>query len=280
VEMMEMTSLGTKALFCVHPIGGDVLCYAHLARHLAGERAVYALQVPDRDGEAPWATIEEMARHYVGCLRETRPAGPYALAGWSMGGVVAFEMARQLESAGAEVELLALIDAAAPRSDAHRDDLGGGARVARVVRFAGDLAHLLGLDLAATSIDLTLLTTPEALAALPAAAETLGVPLGLDAAELARRFAIFEANDHLLDRYTGGACAVPLTLFKAVGSTAADTVPAPAAGATPAAAPDLGWSALAKGPIEVLEISGDHYSLLEEPRVHLVAAYLRERLVS
>ena len=275
--LVEMTTNGTKALFCVHPIGGDVLCYAHLARHLAGERAVHGLQVPDRDGEAPWATIEEMARHYVGCLRETQPAGPYALAGWSMGGVVAFEMARQLESAGAEVELLALIDATAPRGDAHRDDLGGGARVAR---FAGDLAHLLALDLAATSIDLTLLTIPEALAALPAEAERLGAPLGLDAAELARRFAIYEANDHLLERYTGGACAVPLTLFKAVGSIAADTVSAPAASGTPAAAPDLGWSALATGPIEVLEVSGDHYSLLEEPQVHLVAAHLRQRLVS
>src|SRR6202023_1325730 len=170
--LVEMTPGGARALFCVHPIGGDVLCYAHLPRPLGGEMAVHALQVPDRDGEAPWTTLEEMARHYVGCVRETQPAGPYALAGWSMGGVVAFEMARQLESAGEQVALLALMDAG-------RDDFGGGARVAR---FAGDLARLLGLDLAAVSIDLARLTAPEPLAALPAAAEKLGVTLGPDAA--------------------------------------------------------------------------------------------------
>jgi hypothetical protein len=146
------------------------------------------------------------------------------------------------------------------------------------------------LDLAATSIDLARLSAPEALAALPAEAERLGVTLGLDAAELACRFAVFEANDDCLERYTGGPCAVPLTLFKAVGSPAPSATPEPAtlpapgtvpavwAGATPAAAPDLGWSALAKGPIEVLEIRGDHYTLLEEPQVHLLAARLRERL--
>ncbi|HLX07384.1 MAG TPA: amino acid adenylation domain-containing protein, partial [Thermoanaerobaculia bacterium] len=269
--LVEMTPAAPKALYCVHPIGGDVLCYAHLARHLAGERAVHALQVPDRDGEAPWATIEEMARHYVGCLREAQPTGPYALAGWSMGGVVAFEMARQLEGAGERVELLALIDAAAPRGDANGKDakgngLGGGARVAL---FAADLARLLRLDVADAGIDLSRLDVAEALAALPAEAERLGAPLGLDAAELARRFAVFDANYDRLERYRGGATAVPLTLFRAMSPAAA------AAGAV--AAPDLGWSALAKGPIEVLEIAGDHYTLLQEPRVHVLAAHLRER---
>ncbi len=171
------------------------------------------------------------------------------------------------------MELLALIDAAAPRDDADGngaggDGLGGGARVAL---FAADLARLLRLDVAAVAIDLTRLETAEALAALPVEAERLGVPLGLDAAELARRFAVFDANYGRLERYRGGATAVPLTLFRAMSPPAAGTA---------APAPDLGWSALAKGPIEVLEIAGDHYTLLQEPRVHLLAAHLRERLAN
>ena len=52
------------------------------------------------------------------------------------------------------------------------------------------------------------------------------------------------------------------------------------AASTPMFAPDLGWSALAKGPIEVLENSGDHCSLLEEPQVHLLAAQLRQRFAT
>ncbi|MCP4659753.1 MAG: non-ribosomal peptide synthetase, partial [bacterium] len=84
-----------RPFFCVHPVGGNVLCYSGLARHLGGDSPFYGLQVPDRGGEFFLTEIGEMAEHYVEAIREVQPEGPYRLGGWSMGGLVAFEMARQ-----------------------------------------------------------------------------------------------------------------------------------------------------------------------------------------
>src|SRR5207247_2470137 len=69
------------------------------------------------------ATIEEMAARYLSELRVAQPNGPYRLGGWSMGGVVAFEMAQQLTSLGQEVALLALVDSSADIGSHPVDDL-------------------------------------------------------------------------------------------------------------------------------------------------------------
>ncbi len=98
---------GSPPFFCVHPVGGNVLCYLELARALGPDQPVYGLQRID----TAELTLEELASHYVAVLRTSHPQGGYRLGGWSMGGVVAFEMARQLERAGERVEALVLIDA-------------------------------------------------------------------------------------------------------------------------------------------------------------------------
>jgi thioesterase domain-containing protein/acyl carrier protein len=114
-------------LFCVHPVGGNVLCYLDLARHLEPGQPFYALQSPDPGDGIP-ASVEEMAAGYLRELRSVQPEGPYRLGGWSMGGLVAFEMARQLKRDGQEVEMVALIDTPPPpvepdRSPVADDDL-------------------------------------------------------------------------------------------------------------------------------------------------------------
>jgi hypothetical protein len=96
-------------LFCVHPSNGVAWAYFELARVLPGQR-VYGLQadVYTENAELP-ASIEELAAGYVARIRRVQPAGPYRLAGWCFGGVVAYEMACQLERVGEQVELLCLI---------------------------------------------------------------------------------------------------------------------------------------------------------------------------
>ncbi|MCP4654504.1 MAG: hypothetical protein GY856_03685, partial [bacterium] len=74
------------------------------------------------EGEEPRRRIDEMAAEYLRSIRGVWPEGPYALLGWSLGGMVAYEMARQLEEAGREVALLALVDAWAQRRQASRFD--------------------------------------------------------------------------------------------------------------------------------------------------------------
>jgi len=97
--------------FCVHPGGGNVMCYLRLSQHLGSDQPFFGLQAPGFDGICePLTTIEEMAEMYVAAILRSRPQGPYALGGWSVGGVVAYEMAQRLRAAGHEVRVLAIID--------------------------------------------------------------------------------------------------------------------------------------------------------------------------
>jgi thioesterase domain-containing protein len=97
-------------LFLVHPVGGTVLCYDALTRRLTEEQPVYALQAAAFVGETSPSSVEEMATRYLIEIRRAQPAGPYRLGGWSMGGMVAWEMSRQLAAAGESVERLVLLD--------------------------------------------------------------------------------------------------------------------------------------------------------------------------
>src|SRR5262245_29276875 len=101
--------------FMVHPPGGIVVCYRALARHLGREQPFYGIRsrglhdlhnVPDH--------LEDMAAEYVQAIRSVQPEGPYRLGGWSLGGVVALEMAQQLLAQGQSVALLALLDTSLP----------------------------------------------------------------------------------------------------------------------------------------------------------------------
>ena len=101
--------------FCVHPAGGIVYCFQDLARQLGGDRPFYALQAAGLEGDVPpFEVFEAMAARYVEAVRAEQPEGPYHLGGWSLGGVIAFEMARQLREGGHEVATVALFDSWAP----------------------------------------------------------------------------------------------------------------------------------------------------------------------
>jgi amino acid adenylation domain-containing protein len=101
--------------FCVHTGSGEVLCYEPWARHLGEAQPFYGVQdhFAYKAGD-PEISIEEMAASYVGAMRAAQPEGPYLLGGWSFGGLVAFEMARQLKEQGQDVPLLVVVDAGAP----------------------------------------------------------------------------------------------------------------------------------------------------------------------
>ena len=87
-----------------------------LAERLGAEQGLYSFQAPGLDGGLPLARIEDQAAHYLRSVLRTQPQGPYQLVGHSYGGYVAFEMAQQLLRAGAEVNLLVLLDTVVVRS--------------------------------------------------------------------------------------------------------------------------------------------------------------------
>lgn len=100
-----------EPLFIAHGIGGNVIELTKLGQSIDSGRPVYAIQAKGVDGnEAPLDKVSDMTAYYLAHLRKLQPQGPYYLAGYSFGGIIAMEMARRLKAAGETVALLAFID--------------------------------------------------------------------------------------------------------------------------------------------------------------------------
>jgi len=97
--------------FGVHGAFANVLMFRNLAHHLGPDQPVYGLQARGLDGkQEPRTRVEEMAAHYISEIRTVQPEGPYYLGGVSFGGIVAFEMAQQLQEELEQVALLVLFN--------------------------------------------------------------------------------------------------------------------------------------------------------------------------
>jgi acetoacetyl-CoA synthetase len=99
------------AVFITHGLGGSVMDFFQVVKHIQTPRAIYGMQQKGIDGaEEPSESIEEMARYSLDAVKQLQPHGPYLLVGYSLGGLVTLEMARQLNTAGESVALLAMLD--------------------------------------------------------------------------------------------------------------------------------------------------------------------------
>jgi thioesterase domain-containing protein/malonyl CoA-acyl carrier protein transacylase len=100
-------------LFLVHDADGETMLYRGLALHLDPDQTVYGLKPSSKANHPILHThIEEMAAYHIGTIKTVQERGPYLLGGLCAGGLIAFEMARQLERNGDEVAMVALMDAA------------------------------------------------------------------------------------------------------------------------------------------------------------------------
>jgi len=156
-SLVELKPGSSRNLFLVHDGDGETLLYANLARRLPSDIAVFGIE-PKTLPDIPLAhaRIEDMAACYIGILKEVQPEGPYLLGGMCAGGIIAYEMTTQLEQAGDRVELLMLLDAAAPRAvkrtgriTKHRvgrlvSILNGVSETARIRRMVGSVPVILG----------------------------------------------------------------------------------------------------------------------------------------
>ncbi|WP_404955531.1 AMP-binding protein [Streptomyces sp. 147326] len=106
--VVPLQTSGTKTpLFCVHPGVGEVLVFVNLAKYFVGDRPFYALRARGfNEGEKPFVTFDQMVDSYVDAIRARQPHGPYAVAGYSFGAAVAFEMAKVLRSQGERVDFV------------------------------------------------------------------------------------------------------------------------------------------------------------------------------
>jgi amino acid adenylation domain-containing protein len=98
-------------LFMVHGAGLNILNFVNVIKHFDEEQPVYGIQgTGPKDLNNWFESIEEMAAHYIEAIIKINPNGPYAIAGFSFGGIVSFEMARQLKEQGKTVSIIALLD--------------------------------------------------------------------------------------------------------------------------------------------------------------------------
>ena len=254
-------------LFCVHAIGGDVIFYERLARALGPSQPFYAFRstLASQDNMSE-PTIEEMAAVYIKEMRSFYPQGPYLLGGLSFGGLLAFEMAQQLQAQGVEPVLVALFDASTPESDKPLEATLRVSKFRQKLR-QGGISYLM--QRAAVKREywqrkwlrhINLF----AISCYRFAGRRLPVNL---------RYALMEEM-HLraLARYTFKPYSGKITLIRAtdprmeVLSRDKD--------------PLLGWGELAIGELEILDVLADHMNLLLEPHVQEVAQKLTTVLLN
>ncbi len=243
-----------RPFFCVHPVSGSVSRYYDLARHLGRDRPFFGIQSAGLDGrEPPLTRIPRMAARYAREIRAIQPAGAILLGGWSLGGIIAFETARQLAAAGEDIALLAIIDAKAPGflSIERRDP------VQLLIDLFPDELHSIETDLRRVDRDERLALAYEHVRRADR------VPAGFTLAWFRTYFDVFEANCESIHAYRTQPCELAATLFRASEDLAREPGP-----------PAVGWNTVARGGVAVIPVPGSHASLVSEPQVVVLAERL------
>jgi|GEM_PF-273313 len=122
--LVPIKTTGTKdPVFLVHGGGLNVLLFKTISKYLGEDQPVYGLQAIGLNRKAQLLfSIEEIAAVYVAEVLEVNPEGPFSLAGYSLGGFIAFEMARQLRAMGKEIKFLGILDTYAGNKDIEEND--------------------------------------------------------------------------------------------------------------------------------------------------------------
>nr|WP_276510374.1 amino acid adenylation domain-containing protein [Longimicrobium terrae] len=267
---------GRTPLICFHPGEGTVLCYHQLARHFEDPGLpVYALQALDFEmGRAPLTAIHELAARYADAITARFGGEPCLLAGWSFGGLVAFEAARQLAARGVEVQRVLLLDCRLPVTGPALGEVDPalfrlslllhGSRLLRDGRPVVAPDELHGLDIHA---QLRLLAERQEVDA-----QSL-YPWHVPADRLEDYLEIREARTRGIQAYAWAPAPVALTLLRAEEAEVESAFPELTAAYVRAAeSPDYGWGPLAAGPVDVVSVPGTHHSMFNEPHVRALAA--------
>ncbi len=274
--LVALTPGGARPpFFCVHPIGGQADCFADLARHLGPEQPFWGIQSPrPEQGRLRPASLEALAAAYLRGVRRIQPQGPYFLGGFSFGGTTAFEMARQLRAEGQEVAFLAILDQRA------RPCASPPLRPGTVIEYLGNLPCWVWYDfLESGPRDLLRRLGLRLRAVLKRTAGSRsapGKPPGQQTRAEVLAGATFDLN-RLPDEFR----SLLLYHFGLLSGYAVRPYPgriillrARAQALSRLSEPDLGWSKLAFGGVEVLTVPGSHNSILSEPNVRVLARRL------
>ena len=263
-SVVQLQPKGNKPpFFCVHGVGGHVVRFKLLSEHMSPDHPFYALQSRGLDGlHSPFLKIEEMAAFYIDEIQNVQPAGPYLLGGFSFGGFVAYEIARQLLCKGKEVALVALLDTRASKAPRFSASLSGTQLLKYNLK---NLAHKTGFHLD-NMRRLPVVEMPGYLVKRnnnPIPQDDF-VDETIDDPSLPVEFReVMAANNQALDAYALGRYSGKVTLFKSIDHGRGIY---------------YGWGNLAEGGVKIYEVPGTHTGIIEEPNVQVLADLLKESI--
>jgi len=284
--IVPMQPEGTNPpFFSPHASGGNLWCYRDLAQHIGIEQPLYGVQprTPET-GLVVHTEIEVMAAEYIEAMRNMQPAGPYFLGGWSMGGVIAFEMARQLQEQGETIGMLALFDSQAPAGE--QSDHNWTMLLTTFVLDLGFSAE----DLQPLLKQISTLPPMTQLRKVWAQVKSSGlIPSDMTLVEFRKMFDIFKINANTMESYRPRQYRGKITLFTSEQDVALNLLvfrdtpgqngehPDQTSGSRPALLkpgmvpeghsmptrdPFRGWQELATEGVDLHVMPGDHFSML------------------
>ena len=253
---IQKGSVDHLPFFCVHGAGGNVLNFRDMSTAMGRSQPFYALQARGVDGVlAPHETIEEMASSYLAEVYGVQPTGPYVFGGYSGGGLVAFEMAQQVQAAGKEVALVLLLDTIPVTG--HNINVTMRRRIRRMATEPTVyIRDVVTRHLAERQYGRRLQQVEQLLAQ--------GAPIPSDLREVRMDTSFGVAAEKYVPRpYSGRVlllrAASPHFLFDALG-------------------PSYGWDRLVHDGVEILRVPGTHETLVLEPNASTLVRVLKETL--
>ncbi|GJD16857.1 hypothetical protein RIVM261_018130 [Rivularia sp. IAM M-261] len=266
-HLVAINSSGDKIpFFCMHGAGGDISQYFKLSRILGEEYPFYGLEHGSDLEQPRIISVEETASRYLQEIRKVQPNGPYLLGGHCYGGVLAFEMAQQLQKHGQTVGLVAVIDAILPETTIEStddDDAKFLLRIAEEIKIGNDIDFSLPFE------ELRDLSLDEQLNLVNKKANFIFSDAELK--DFLRHYQVFKANVQAMRDYVPQVYPRSLTIFRAQEEIIHDFD-------NPEWSTDdlfLGWDKYSTKSTQVVEVPGNHFSILLEPHIHELARQLR-----
>ncbi|NEO16390.1 MULTISPECIES: non-ribosomal peptide synthetase [unclassified Moorena] len=257
-------------LFLVPASSGTVLFYLDLVRNLGTEQPIYGLQAPGLNGERePFSTLKDLAIHHIKGIKTIQPRGPYYLVGFCVGGHLALEMAQQLHQQGDTLALLGLIQSSGPEHHRLLVDSTPGRNLGLDIyyprEFAQEMGAPRGKEVPVSVAQLQQLMPEERLGYVLERAKMFDLlPEEVKVEDVESLFEVFKTTAFASYNYEPQPYPGNIALFNS------SEQPIDIAGD-----PTLGWRNLVGGEIEVHEIPGDHFSVIREPQVLVLAERLK-----
>jgi amino acid adenylation domain-containing protein len=259
--LVSIQSQGSRVpFFCVHAVGGQVISYAELSQEMGLEQPFYGLQSPPANfSPESDISIEQMATLYNREIRSVQPVGPYLLSGWSMGGLVAWEMAQQLMKEGETMGLLALMDTTPPSGYLEADDRAD--EISMLARFALDMSRLVGKDPRPLVEQFFQADAQDQWKMVQETLTSYGVLAPKTAhAEMTALLNVFTRNALAMNNYSLHPSDQSVVFFRA--------------SETPERFSKL-WTKWSGGGIQFHLVPGDHFTMLRRPNVRIIAETLQ-----